>query len=160
VRHCHAFRPERCGNRRNLTLMTRAKNLLCAKEVRNLPPWYGLFTLNGPMEAVSTDRRGRAHLARAIRVFFAAAIALTLSYLPYRMVAQPGEQKLRDMNAELQRVGSEIEMRKTAVGKRRRSVEALKTDTRTIEDIARHDLQMLYPHEKTLRLSTRNSVTQ
>jgi cell division protein FtsB len=140
--------------------MTGAKNLLCAKEVRNLPPCYGLFTLNGPMGAVSTDRRGRAHLAWAIRVLFAAAIALTLSYLPYRIVAQPGEQKLRDMNVELRRVRSEIESSKVAVGKRRRHVEALKTDTRTIEDIARHDLQMVYPHEKTLRLSTTSSVAK
>lgn len=105
------------------------------------------------MAAVSTEKGGRAYLAWGLRVLFASAVALLLSYLPYRIVAQPGERKLRDMQAELSRVRSEIGLREVEVGERRRRVEALKTDTRTIENIARHNLQMLYPHEKTLRLS-------
>jgi hypothetical protein len=87
-------------------------------------------------------------------VLVATAFALLLSYLPYRIVAEPGERKLQDMQSELRRVRSEIALRQVEVGERRRQVRALKTDTRTIEDIARQDLQMLYPHEKTLRLST------
>jgi cell division protein FtsB len=112
------------------------------------------------MGAVSTDQRGRAYLAWGIRALLAAAVAVALSYLPYRIVAEPGERKLRDMNTELERVRSEIAIGKVDVGKRRRQVEALKSDTRTIEDIARNDLQMLYPHEKSLRLSRGNAVTE
>ena len=109
------------------------------------------------MGAVSTDRRGRAHLAWGLRVVMAGAIALLLSYLPYRIVAEPGEQKLREMNTELHRVRAEIALSKVEVAKRRRHVQALKNDTRTIEDIARHDLQMLYPHEKILRIPNNRS---
>jgi cell division protein FtsL len=47
----------------------------------------------------------------------------------------------------------EIAESQTEVAARLRLVQALKTDTRTIEDIARQDLQMLYPHEKMLRLN-------
>ena len=105
------------------------------------------------MGDASTDRGVRAYLAWGLRVLLASAFALLLSYLPYRIVAQPGEHKLQDMQAELLRVRSEIAHRQVEVGERRLRVQALKTDTRTIENIARHDLQMLYPHEKTLRLS-------
>jgi cell division protein FtsB len=105
------------------------------------------------MGAVSTDRSGRAYLAWGLRVVIATGFALLLSYLPYRIVAQPGERKLQDLRSELSRVQSEIAERQLDVGERRRQVRALKTDTRTIENIARQDLQMLYPHEKTLRLS-------
>jgi cell division protein FtsB len=112
------------------------------------------------MAAVSTDRRGRAHLAWGLRVLGASAFALALSYLPYRIVSQPGERKLHEMNTELQRVRAEIAQSTVEVAKRRRYVQALKNDTRTIEDIARHDLQMLYPHEKILRIPKRRSGTQ
>ncbi len=160
LRHFYSFLPYRSGNRRNLTPMFRTKNLLCAKEVRNLPLGSGLPILKGLMGAVSTDWRGKALLAWGARVLVAGAVALTLSYLPYRVVAEPGERKLQDMKVELARVRSEISQGKVDVSKRRRHVEALKSDTRTIEDIARQDLQMLYPHEKTLRLSKRKAVGQ
>ncbi len=122
-----------------------------------MPPRIGLSTLKGLMAGVSTDRRGKAQLAWGVRVLAAGAFALLLSYLPYRIVAQPGERKLREMNAELYRVGAEIALSKVDVAKRRRQVQALKSDTRTIEDIARHDLQMLYPHEKILRIPSNAS---
>lgn len=105
------------------------------------------------MAADSIGQSGRAYLAWGVRGLLACGFALLLSYLPYRIVAQPGEQKLQDMRAELLRVKSEIVERKSEVASRRLQVQALKTDTRTIEDIARENLQMLYPHEKMLRLT-------
>jgi cell division protein FtsB len=105
------------------------------------------------MEPDSTEPRGRAFLAWGIRILAVAAVALVLSYLPYRIVAEPGEQKLQDMKSELDRTRLEIGDSQREVAARQRQVQALKTDTRTIEDIARQDLQMLYPHEKILRLN-------
>ena len=81
-------------------------------------------------------------------------IALLLSYVPYRIVARPGEKKLQKMSAELARVQADIENTQADVAERRAFVQALKNDTRTIESIARKNLHMLYPHEKTLRLSS------
>jgi cell division protein FtsB len=135
-----------------------AKNLLCVKEVRNLPPRLGLLILDGVMEPDSTEPRGRAFLSWGIRVLAVTAVAVLLSYLPYRIVAEPGEQKLQDMRTELARTRLEIAESKTEVAARQRQVQSLKTDTRTIEDIARQDLQMLYPHEKILRIKVPTAV--
>ncbi len=91
-----------------------------------------------------------------IRWFFRAAliaaVVLVLSVLPYQFVGGTGSKKLSAMRAELLRVERETEETRADVRVRRRRVDALKNDTRTIETIARQELHMLYPHEKTLRL--------
>lgn len=140
--------------------MPGAKNLLWAKEVRNLPPPSALLILMLSMGAASTDWRGKAILVWGLRATVAGAIALVLSYLPYRVVAEPGERKLLEMQTELVRVRSEIASSKVEMEQRLVHVQALKSDTRAIEDIARQDLQMLYPHEKTLRFSQRKAGLQ
>ena len=85
-----------------------------------------------------------------IRVAIAVAIALTLSVIPYRAIG--GNTKLAQMDAELAKVTADIADLKKDVRRRKRFVRALKSDVTTIETIARDELQMLYPHEKTLRL--------
>lgn len=87
-----------------------------------------------------------------LRLGIAAAVALALSALPYQQVARKGEGKLGAMQQELARAQAEISRTEDDIVSRRRHVEALKTDTRTVETIARQELHMLYPHEKMLRL--------
>ena len=88
----------------------------------------------------------------SVRAVLASGVVLLLSYLPYRVVARHDEGKLVEMRGELHRVQREISEHETDLAVRRLKVDALKNDTGTIEDIARQELQMLYPHEKALRL--------
>ncbi len=87
-----------------------------------------------------------------LRVALIAAIVLVLSALPYQLIGGTGSGKLGAMHQELHRVELEIAKTSDELASRRRRVDALKNDTRTIETIARQELHMLYPHEKTLRL--------
>lgn len=87
-----------------------------------------------------------------LRALVAGGVVLVLSYLPYRLVAHHDQGKLESMHNELSRVQREIRAHETDLIARRLKVAALKNDTGTIEDIARQELQMLYPHEKALRL--------
>jgi cell division protein FtsB len=103
------------------------------------------------MGAVSNERSG-LWLQWTARVLLAAGVAILLSYLPYRFIGGEGVSKLTEMRAELARVNSDIVRGDSDVRERKLRVEALKNDTRTIEDLARQELQMLYPHEKALRL--------
>lgn len=105
------------------------------------------------MGGVSTERGLGSWLRWSLRVLIATGAAVMLSYLPYRVVGRSDDRKLANMRAELARVRAETAAIESNLGERRRLVRALKTDTRIIEDIARDELQMLYPHEKTLRLS-------
>tara|TARA_R110002096_G_scaffold416429_1_gene618887 strand:+ start:42116 stop:42430 length:315 start_codon:yes stop_codon:yes gene_type:complete len=87
-----------------------------------------------------------------LRAAFIAAVVLVLSALPYQLIGGTGSGKLGAMHKELRRVEVEIAETSEELTARRRRVDALKNDTRTIETIARQELHMLYPHEKTLRL--------
>lgn len=87
-----------------------------------------------------------------MRALLAGGVVLVLSYLPYRLVAHRDQGKLESMRSERARVQREIRTHEADLIARRLKVEALKNDTGTIEDIARQELQMLYPHEKALRL--------
>lgn len=87
-----------------------------------------------------------------LRAGIVAGFVMLLSLLPYRLIGGTGSQKLGVMRQELSRVKSEIGETSIELSERRMRVDALKNDTRTIETIARQELQMLYPHEKTLRL--------
>lgn len=89
------------------------------------------------------------------RVICASAILFGLTFVVYRLVNQPESRKLNEMQAELSRVRSEIAWRTEDVASRRLLVEALKSDPQTIEDFARDELFMVYPHEITLRLTER-----
>ena len=91
-------------------------------------------------------------LSWLVRVALAGGVMILLSYVPYRFVARHDESKLVEMRGELHRVEREISKHETDLAVRRLKVDALKNDTGTIEDIARQELQMLYPHEKALRL--------
>lgn len=91
-----------------------------------------------------------ALLTWGVRIAVACGVAFALSVIPYR--AMGGNQKLDEMNTQLAAVENEIAATALDLRRRQRLVQALKTDTRAIEKIARDELQMLYPHEKTLRL--------
>lgn len=95
----------------------------------------------------------RAWLRWLVRAGVAVGVVLLLSALPYRLIGGTGAGKLGAMRQELSRVELEIGQTSSELKQRRRRVDALKNDTRTIETIARQELHMLYPHEKTLRLS-------
>jgi len=88
-----------------------------------------------------------------LRAAAAVIVVVLLSALPYYGLNKSGSGKLERMQQELDKTQSEIGQTSTDVLQRRRRVDALKNDTSTIEAIARQELQMLYPHEKTLRLS-------
>lgn len=93
--------------------------------------------------------------ARAVVI---GGVVLVLSALPYQLVGGAGTGKLGAMRQELGRVRTEIGDTSDELTERRRRVDALKNDTRTIETIARQELHMLYPHEKMLRLSDSDAV--
>ena len=85
-----------------------------------------------------------------MRVVAATSIAFVLSVVPYRAMSHGN--KLDQMNTELAKVNDEIAALKEDLSRRKRLVRALRVDTTAIENIARDELQMLYPHEKILRL--------
>ncbi len=87
-----------------------------------------------------------------LRAGIVAGIVLILSVIPYQRIRGSGSGKLGAMQQELRRVEAEIGQTTDEVRDRRLRVDALKNDTQTIEAIARQELHMLYPHEKTLRL--------
>ncbi len=105
------------------------------------------------MTAAASIRDLQQWIRWCVRAALIAAVVLVLSVLPYRLVGGTGSEKLSAMRGELARVQRETEKAQADVTARRLRVDALKNDTRTVETIARHELHMLYPHEKTLRLS-------
>ncbi len=107
------------------------------------------------MGAVSIEARGR-WIRWIYRGLLVGGFVLLLSYLPYRFLAREDQTKLEQMRSELSRVKTEIRKHEADLSVRRKKVEALKNDTGTIEDIARDELQMLYPHEKALRLKRKD----
>ncbi len=87
-----------------------------------------------------------------LRLGVAAALMAGLSTLSNERVPSDGGEKLGVMRQELARARAGIAQTQDDIVSRRRHVEALKTNTLTIETIARQELHMLYPHEKILRL--------
>ncbi len=102
------------------------------------------------MQADGNTKRILVWAVWPVRVLIACGIAIVLTFIPYR--AMGGNQKLDEMNQQLTLVEREIAETSLDLTRRMRRVQALKTDTRAIENIARDELRMLYPHEKTLRL--------
>jgi len=104
------------------------------------------------MGAALSIRDLRTWIRWLFRAGLIAVVVLVLSALPYQLVGGTGSGKLGDMHKELRRVQIEIAQTTDELTTRRLRVDALKNDTQTIETIARQELHMLYPHEKTLRL--------
>lgn len=86
----------------------------------------------------------------ATRAVIAAAVALAVAYVPWR-VAGGGEQaeKLRGQLAHIREEAAALEADNAA---KEHEIEALKTDPRAIEQYARDELGMVYPGELVMRV--------
>ena len=104
------------------------------------------------MAAKVLGRDARSWIRLLLRAGVVVGVMAALSALPYQLVGDTGDGKLGRMRQELRRARVEMAQIGTELEGRRRQVEALKNDPQSIEAIARTELQMLYPHEKTLRL--------
>lgn len=103
----------------------------------------------------ATQRRGTRLVLQGILV---GLVAVGLRYLPDEYATGPESTKLTEMQDELTRVRKESDALVQDVAARRRVVEALKSDPHAVEDVARAELFMVYPHEVTFRLVERQGA--
>lgn len=89
----------------------------------------------------------------ANRVALAAAVALAVAYVPWR-VAGGGEgiEKLEGQLARIRREAADLIVENARL---EREIRALRTDPQAIEDHARDELGMVYPGELVLKIQER-----
>ncbi len=83
---------------------------------------------------------------------FAAALAVALAYLPYRLLDGSGARKADELRVQYERT---IAAKRTLAmdnERLRRQIEALKNDIVAVEDIAREELGMVRPGEIIFRI--------
>lgn len=86
------------------------------------------------------------------RLLLATTIAGGLAYLPYRVLDGPGARRLSAMESDLEETRRAIEELEEKNAKLKRDIGALKKDPHAVEDIARDDLNMVYPDEIVIRV--------
>ena len=82
----------------------------------------------------------------------ATLVAAVLAYLPYKLLDGSGAQKTNALRTQLRRIARDIEHVETDNTQLRRDIHALRTDQSAIEDVARDELQMIYPDEMVIRI--------
>lgn len=88
----------------------------------------------------------------AIRIVLATVVAAVLAYLPYKLLDGSGAQKTKALGTQLRRLSVEIDKVDAENAQLRRDIHALRTDQAAIEDVARDELQMVYPDEIVIRI--------
>lgn len=83
------------------------------------------------------------------------AIAGALAYVPYKMLDPEGSRQLETMRDELMRAHVEMTSLREQNAGLGSEIRALKEDPYAIEDIARHELGMVYPGELVIRVESR-----
>ena len=88
------------------------------------------------------------------RLVISCALAGALAYLPYRMLDPEGSRRVETMRDELMQAHTEMLSLREQNTRLNGETRALKEDPRAIEDIARHELGMVYPGELVIRVET------
>jgi cell division protein FtsB len=86
-----------------------------------------------------------------VRLAGALMLAATIAYLPYHFIGSASGAQLERIEQELGRVRAETDGRRLDNAELRRDIEALRSDTGAIEDIARRDLGLVRPGDIILR---------
>jgi cell division protein FtsB len=86
------------------------------------------------------------------RLVMALGVAGVLAYLPYRLLDGPDTRHYNTMQSELHRTHESIRQLRADNRGLRYEIDALKRDSRAIENIARNDLGMVFPGELILRI--------
>lgn len=94
-----------------------------------------------------------AHCRWGLRLVLAVTVCGGLAYVPYGVVGGPTAEHLQEMRTELQRTRSQARTLRQRNREQRQLVDSLKNDPGAVEDIARSDLGMAYPHEVLYRLT-------
>jgi cell division protein FtsB len=126
--------------------------LLLAKGVKNLRPEGRIFSIG---EAMGLAQRfsTTTHRRWGMRLAFAFIVAAALSYVPYRLVGGDGATRLSEMESELARTRADSQRLDVENQRKLRAIEALKNDPGAVEDYARSELGMAYPHEVLVRVT-------
>lgn len=103
----------------------------------------------------SLSSRRAVVLRWARRLLISCALAGSLAYLPYRMLDPEGTRQLETMRDELLRAHAEMTSLREHNANLTSEIRALKEDPHAIEDIARHELGMVYPGELVIRVEPR-----
>jgi cell division protein FtsB len=86
------------------------------------------------------------------RIALATALAVVLAYFPYRLLDGAGARKAEGLRVQHQRT-MEASRQLAAENERlRHEIDALKSDVRAIEDIARDELGLVRPGEIIIRI--------
>jgi cell division protein FtsB len=86
----------------------------------------------------------------ATRILIAAAIALAVAYVPWRVSG--GGSPADKLHGQLAHIRDEERALETENARMAREIEALKTDPHAIEQHARDDLGMIYPGELVMTI--------
>ena len=82
----------------------------------------------------------------------AAALAISLAYVPYRLLDPVGTRQVVVLRSELQDIRARRAELTAENAELRREIDGLRQDPSVIEDIAREDLGMVRPDEIIIRV--------
>ncbi len=88
----------------------------------------------------------------AARVGLAAALAISLAYVPYRLLDPVGTRQIGELRSQLRQTRARRAELEAQNAQYRREIRGLRTDPSVIEDIAREDLGMVRPDEIVIRV--------
>jgi len=88
----------------------------------------------------------------AARLALAVALAISLAYVPYRLLDPVGTGHLRDLRAKLDTTQLEQQRLELENDQLRREIQGLRGDPSVIEDIARDDLGLVRDDEIVIRI--------
>lgn len=91
----------------------------------------------------------------AARIGLAAALAISLAYVPYRLLDPVGARHVVELRSELDGVRARQDKLTADNAQLRREIEGLRADPSVIEDIAREDLGMVRSDEIIIRVEAR-----
>jgi len=90
----------------------------------------------------------------AARVGLAAALAISLAYVPYRLLDPVGARRVAELRSELRGIRGRHAKLTAENHQLRQEIDGLRQDPSVIEDIAREDLGMVRPDEIIIRVET------
>ncbi len=99
--------------------------------------------------AVLTSAGARRWIAR---VAAASALAMSLAYVPYRLLDPAANRQIERLRTQLDKTRAETEELRRQTRELVREIDALRNDPSAVAEIARDDLGMVRPDEIIIRL--------
>lgn len=88
----------------------------------------------------------------AARIGLAVALAISLAYVPYRLLDPVGARQVRDLRSDVEQTRARRAQLELENDQLRREIRGLRDDPSVIEDIAREDLGMVREDEIVIRI--------